>query len=153
MAAKANLKAIIDALEMQTDDSRAYFDLDTGEVYEVSLAMIDAAEEGEEEPDIPEWQEDEWELAQRIVASDRILRLPTKHDIHEWEIMKEFAESVKKESVSDDLLDAIHGPGAFRSFKSAVRRHRIEQDWYHFRDEALRDIAAEWCEDNGIAAD
>ncbi|HXB67318.1 MAG TPA: UPF0158 family protein [Candidatus Acidoferrales bacterium] len=153
MAAKANLKAIIDALEMQTDDSRAYFDLDTGEVYQVSLAMIGAAEEGEEEPDIPEWQEDEWELAQRIVASDRILRLPTKHDIHEWEIMKEFAESVKKGSVSDDLQDAIHGPGAFRSFKSALRRHRIEQDWYHFRDEALRDIAAEWCEDNGIPTD
>jgi hypothetical protein len=151
VAPKANLKAIVDAFEMQTDESRAYFDSDTGEVYHVSLELIGAAENGEEDPDIPEWQEKEWELAQRIVASDRILRLPTKHDIHEWEIMNRFSQSMKKDSVSDDLLDAIHGPGAFRSFKSALRRHRIEQDWYDFRDQALRDIAAEWCEDHGIA--
>jgi hypothetical protein len=151
VAAKAKLKEIVNALELQTDESRSYFDTGTGEVYDVSLAMIGAAEEGEEDPDIPKWQEKEWELAQRIVASDGILRLPTKYDIHEWEIMNRFSQSIKKDSVSDDLLDAIHGPGAFRSFKSALRRHRIEQDWYDFRDQALRDIAAEWCDDHGIA--
>jgi hypothetical protein len=151
VAAKAKLKEIVNALEAQTDESRSYFDTLTGEVYDVSLSMIGAAEDGEEHPDIPEWQQKEWELAQRIVQSDGILQLPTKYEIHEWEIMNRFSQSVKKDAVRDDLLDAIHGPGAFRSFKSALRRHRIEQDWYDFRDQALRDIAAEWCEDHGIA--
>ena len=150
VAVKANLKAIIDALEAQTDESRSFFDPDTGEVYQVSLEMIGAAEDGEEDPDIPEWQEPEWELAKRIVASDRILPLPTKFDVDEWEIMNEFSASVEKIAVRNDLLDAIHGPGAFRSFKSAIRRHRIEQDWHDFRDQALRDIAAEWCKENDI---
>jgi hypothetical protein len=49
VAAKANLKAIVDALESQmtSDQSRAFFDLDTGEVHEVTLELIGAAEEGE----------------------------------------------------------------------------------------------------------
>jgi hypothetical protein len=148
--AKANLKAIVNALEGASDQSCAYFDLDTGEVYELSLEMISEAEEGEEDLDLPEWQKAEWELAKKIVASDRILQLPTKHDIHEWEIMNEFSQSVKKDSVREELLDAIHGAGAFRSFKNAIRRHHIEQDWYDFRDQALHDIGVEWCEENGV---
>jgi hypothetical protein len=151
VAAKANLAAIVDTLEALTDDSRAYFDPDTGEVFHVSLAMIGAAEDGVEEPDIPEWPEPEWELAQRIVASPRILKLPRKFEIHEWEIMRQFSLSLERNSIRADLLDAIDGPGAYRSFKNALRRHRIDQDWYDFRAEALRDIAAEWCADHGIA--
>ena len=41
----------------------------------------------------------------------------------------------------EDLIDAIHGNGAFLGFKSAIRRYHIEQDRYDFRDNALRDIA------------
>ena len=64
--------------------------------------------------------------------------------------MDEFSQSVRKRAVSEELRDAIHGPGAFRSFQSAIRRHRIEKDWYDFRAQALRDIAEGWCEDNDI---
>jgi len=74
-----------------------------------------------------------------------------KFDIHEREIVSEFSESVRKDFIRNDLLDAIHGAGAFRSFNSAIRRHRIEQNGYDFRDQALRDIASEWCQSHGIA--
>ena len=143
MPAKANLEAIIEALEstMGSDDWRAFYDPETGEVHEVSLPLISAAEDGIEGLDVPKWQEPEWELAKRIAASPRMLRLPRQFDLDEWEIMSEFSSSVNKNSVREELLDAIHGRGAFRSFKSAIRRHHIEQDWFDFRDQALRDIA------------
>jgi hypothetical protein len=35
-------------------------------------------------------------------------------------------------------------------FKSTIRRLKIEQKWYAFRQEALKEIAREWCPDHGI---
>jgi hypothetical protein len=64
--------------------------------------------------------------------------------------MREFAESVEPERLSDELQNAIRGAGAFRYFKDALRRYRREKDWYAYREEALRQIAIEWCEENGI---
>ena len=49
------------------------------------------------------------------------------------------------------LVGAIcGGAGAFRHFKSAVRRLRIEQEWFRFRESALEEIAKAWLEENGI---
>ena len=46
--------------------------------------------------------------------------------------------------------DAIHGAGAFRTFRSVIRRLGIEDDWFHFRQTAFEDIAKEWLEANDI---
>jgi hypothetical protein len=145
------LKDIVDALEMQFDESLSVLDLDTGRVETVSRDLLSEADEpGEEEPDLPDWQEDEWEVANRIVSSDRFVALPTKFDIHEWSIIEEFSYSVESRPIQADLLNALHGRRAFRFFKDTVRRHGIEKDWFQFRDEALRDIAIEWCEEHQI---
>lgn len=146
------LKDIVEALEMQIDESISFLDLDTGKVETVSRDLLNRAEESDddEEPDLPAWEEDEWETARRIVSTDRFIKLPTKFDVHEWAIMEEFALSLEPGRVRDDLLHAIHGAGAFRHFKAGVRRHRIEPAWFAFRDEALREIAREWCEEHQI---
>lgn len=151
MAAAVRLNDIIEALEIQLDESSSFLDRDTGQVETVSHDLLRAAEAGdEEEPDLPEWQEDEWEIAKRIVSTDRFEKLPTKFQVHEWAIMEDFARSVESDRVREDLLDAIHGAGAFRNFKNTVRRHRIEPAWFAFRAEALRQIAVDWCEKNQI---
>jgi hypothetical protein len=54
--------------------------------------------------------------------------------------MREFAESVEPERLSDELQNAIRGAGAFRYFKDTLRRYRREKDWYAYREEALRQI-------------
>jgi len=91
------------------------------------------------------------EVSKRIGATDRFIELPSKLDVNEWTIMEEFSESVKSPRIREELRDAIHGAGAFRQFRSTIRRHHIEKDWYAFRDNALREIAIEWCEENGIS--
>ncbi|HEY6344301.1 MAG TPA: UPF0158 family protein [Bryobacteraceae bacterium] len=58
---------------------------------------------------------------------------------------------MESDRIREDLLNAIHGSGAFRYFKDTLRRYRIEKNWYAFRTDALREIAIEWCEQNGIA--
>jgi hypothetical protein len=148
---KASLKDIVDALEVLSDEHFNFLDRQTGKVELVSREVLGIAEEGGTVDDVLEWQRGEFEVAEAIFADwDRFEKLPTKFDIHEWEIMREFAESVEPERLSDELQNAIHGAGAFRYFKDTLRRYRREKDWYAYREEALRDIAIEWCEENGI---
>ncbi len=154
MATTVKLSEIIDALEMQFDEASSFLDLDTGEVESVSHDLLSTAEvsgDDEEGPDLPKWQEREWEIAKRVVSTNSFRKLPTKYDIHEWEIMLDFSNSMKREKIREDLLYAIHGAGAFRSFKAAIRRHHIEPAWFAFRAKALRQIAIDWCEENDIA--
>jgi hypothetical protein len=152
MPVKARLNDIVDALEMQFEETPSFLDLDTGVVATVTQELLGATEEyaDDEEPKLPAWQYAEWELVKRIVFSGRFARLPSKFDVHEWEIMREFAESLKKGQQRDALLQAIHGSGAFRYFKDTVYRFGIEKAWSAFRTEALRDIAREWCEEHKI---
>lgn len=152
MSATVLLKDIVDALEMQSDEALSFVDLDTGQVETVSIELLGKAEESGDDgdPDLPAWQMPEWELAKRIAISDRFRKLPTKFDVHEWEIMRDFADSVASERISEELLNAIHGAGAFRYFKDTLRRHRMEKVWYAFRTEALTEIARDWCEENHV---
>jgi len=140
-----------DALEMQLDEASSFLDLDTGQVETVSHDLLREAEESsDEEPDLPTWQKQEWEIAKRIVSTDRFRELPTKFEVHECAIMQDFSRSVESDGIREDLLRAIHGSGVFRNFKDTLRRHRIESAWFAFRTEALRQIALNWCEDNRI---
>src|SRR5229473_1737124 len=153
MPAAVCLSDIVDALEMQFDESSSFLDRDTGQVETVSQVLLREAEESgdDEEPDLPTWQKQEWEIAKRIVSTDRFQKLPTKFEVHEWAIMQDFSRSVESDRIRKDLLHAIHGAGAFRNFKETVRRHAIDSSWYAFRTEALRQIALDWCEENQIA--
>jgi hypothetical protein len=152
MPATVRLKDIVEALEIQSDDFLSFLDLDTGQVQTVSRELVSEAEESpnDEELDLPEWQRPEWELVRQIVARSRFIRLPTKFDVHEWAIMRDFADSMEPARIREDLQFAIHGAGAFRHFKRTLERYHIEPVWHQFRDEALADIAIKWCEENDI---
>jgi hypothetical protein len=149
MPAIVRLSDIIDALEMQFDESSSFLDRDTGQVETVSHVLLRWAEAGDEqEPDLPTWQKQEWEIAKQIVSTNRFQELPTKFDVHEWAIMQDFSSSIASGRIRQDLLRAIRGAGAFRNFKDTVRQHRIEPSWFAFRAEALRQIAINWCDEN-----
>ena len=150
MPAPVLLNDVVDALEMQFDEYSSYLDLDTGHVVTVSEDLLREAEESGDEQDLPAWQKDEWEIAKRIVSTDRFQELPTKFDVHEWAIMQDFSRSVESDGIREDLLRAIHGAGAFRNFKDTVRQYGIDSAWFAFRREALAQIARSWCDDNQI---
>lgn len=63
MPATVHLNDIIDALEVQLDESLSYLDLDAGQVVTVSADLLrDAEEHGDEEPDVPDWSVGDPEL-------------------------------------------------------------------------------------------
>jgi Uncharacterised protein family (UPF0158) len=152
MPPTVRLRDIVDALEMQFDELLSFLDVETGEVITMPLDLIREAEEaGDHEEEQKAGEHPEWHMARRIAFMDRVKKLPTKFDVHEWAIMEEFSQAVESERIREDLLNAIHGSGAFRYFKDTVRRYRIEEDWFRFRVRALEQIAMDWCEQNGIS--
>jgi hypothetical protein len=124
----------------------------SGTVLLKDIDLLGEAEESDddEEPDLPAWQKREWEIAKRIVSTDGFLRLPTKFEVHEWAIMRDFADAMGSGRIRDDLMNAVHGTHAFRRFKGALRRYRIEAEWFRFRTEALKQTAIDWCEEHQI---
>lgn len=148
------LKDIVDEMEMQIDEYRKYLNKETGEIVTVSSEELSIAEESEEDDDFsqyPDWQQDSIKSAIDVIVNwENYIELPDKWEINEYDIMEEFCGSIKNDRVSNALYSAIQGRGAFRRFKDAIIRFGVEDDWYKFRDEALKQVAIEWCEENEI---
>jgi hypothetical protein len=149
MATIISLREVIEAMEITSDDCVSYLDQDTGEIITVTEEQRHLAED-ESLEDIPEWQREMLPKIRVALESDRFLELPDRFDIHEWSIMDEFSQAQDSERIRQELLDAIHGAGAFRTFRSAIRRLGLEQSWYQFREEALAEIARNWLEEHKL---
>lgn len=154
MGLRVKLSAIIDALDFQLDESSSYLNKETGEVVTLMAEEFRAAEEEDESlKDLYGLEEEGIETARDILADERNMKyiaLPSKFDIHEYGIMERFCLSIEDEDVSESLYRAIKGRGAFRRFKDNIHRYGIAEDWYKYRDEAIRQIAIDWCEENEI---
>jgi hypothetical protein len=151
MAVPVKLKDIVDELSFIPDEASSHLNTKTGEVVSVTHEELRAAENEEPLEDFPEWQHDAIRIAGEILETDHYLPLPTKFDIHEYSIMERFCLSIEDDDIGDDLCNAIRGRGAFRRFKDKIHEYGIADTWYKYLDEALREIAIEWCEENGIS--
>ena len=150
------LSEILTGMESQGDEMRSLLDKQTGEVFCLMDDELGIGEEDVDPADCPEWRRKDIERAKAVQAeegSGRFLPLPDRFDINEWEMMRDFAISVTDEDISDRLGNAIHGRGAFRSFKDCVHREGLAEKWHKFRDEQYRQVALEWCESHGVEVD
>src|SRR3989449_4297025 len=140
MSKVISLSEIIAALEAASDDCTSYLDPETGEIVVVTEEERALAEDPCWE-EAPAWQREMMPKIRAALESDRFLELPDRFDIHEWSIMERFSGTQNNDRMRQELLDAVHGVGGFRMFRSAIRRFGIEQSWYQFREEALAEIA------------
>jgi hypothetical protein len=144
-----SLRDVISALEAASDDCTSYLDPETGEIILVTEEER-ALAEGECSEEAPAWQRELLPKIRAALEGDRWLELPDRFDIHEWSMMERFSQAQNIERVRSGLLNAIHGAGAFRAFRGAIRGLGLEQSWYQFRDEALADIARSWLEEHEL---
>jgi len=166
MAVLVSLRDMIDELQFLSHESNAYLKKSTGKVISITdddFAMVRSMEEFDEveEEDGDEivgdssgYSDLETEFFQDVknilALDDGYLKLPSKFDIDEYEMMERFSLSVSDEKISDVLLGKIRGSGAFRRFKDTIYRYGIEKDWFRFKDEAYKEIAMAWLESHGF---
>ena len=151
MSLPVKLEKIIEAIEFQSDESTAYLDKKTGNVIIIMEEEVNAAENQEPLEEYPEWQRDNIKKAREFLdREEEFLSLPTKYDIHEYQIIEDFCHSVRDREIAEALYNAIKGKGAFRRFRDAIQRFRREDEWYKYRDGAIKQISIDWCEANDI---
>jgi Uncharacterised protein family (UPF0158) len=149
MPAEVSLQDIVEAMDLPNSEWEAFLDPDSGEI--VTITDDDRSSLEEEEPEhLPEWQREQLPRIREVLESERFLRLPDPSEIHEWSIMERFCHSIDSPFARAQLLDAIHGTGAFRLFRSTLERLALLDRWYSFRGAAFEEIAREWLRAHGI---
>ena len=148
------LSELIEALEFDFEETRTFVDLENGCVVMVQRSVLSDVEEGDEEAlsDVPDWQKDEVEIARAIVADagKRFVTPPDKYEFHEYRQMERFIGTVRNSGAADQLSQAIRGKGAFRYFKDTADRLGLLNQWFQFRDDAMKEFVVEWAEDNNV---
>jgi hypothetical protein len=152
MATKVSLNQVIEALEIANDEMSSFVNKQTGQVVTLSHEAMELAE-GDAKADLPDWQAEELSMAREVMGSTDWLGLPSKFDIHEWDFMNRFGQSLSVPAQRKQVLEAIHGSGAFRQFKSTIRRLGLEEAWFSFQRSAFDDMARSWLNEHGLDID
>ncbi|GFP29747.1 hypothetical protein HKBW3S34_00667 [Candidatus Hakubella thermalkaliphila] len=132
-----------------------YLDKETGEVIVVAGEILRRVEEGDlSTEDLPGWQKDDVKKAEDILFSnpERYERIPEKPSYEGYNLMVEFAESVKDEILQEKLWIALDGKGAFRRFKNVLLNYPDHRErWFKFKRQRLDAEVIEWLESIGIS--
>ncbi len=147
-----SLQAVADEMDVMSDEMTAYINKRTGELFTVGGEEASIIEEGGEDGEfIPDWQKEILPKVREVLDSGNFVALPDKFEVHEYSIMEYFSCSVENAELQEELLIAIRGGGAFHRFKEIIHRREIQDDWYSYRNDALKRIAADFLEAEEIA--
>jgi hypothetical protein len=150
MPIRVPLSAIVDGMEMQSDEMTSYLHRQTGRIVTVSdEAMLAAEADDEECVDDAEFAE-----ARKLLdAESEYLALPDRFEIDEYRMMERFAAGLDDPEARDVVLGALRGRGAFRFFKDTVHRLGLADAWYTYRADSYLELARAWCESNAVEYD
>ncbi|GAB4491177.1 MAG: hypothetical protein OHK006_24790 [Thermodesulfovibrionales bacterium] len=136
----------------------------SGEIIEQARRILDEAYdedvdnyedvEVDQVPEVPDWAEDEVELALDIYLHDqqRYARIPERSPEQAYAAMKEFSSTVQDEELRLHLQQSLDGKGAFRKFKDLLGPYPKERKmWYVFNAKASRQEIAQWLAELGSA--
>jgi hypothetical protein len=151
MAVVVSLGDLVGEMQLVSSESHAYLNQVSGEIITIFDEYIAAVERDEDWSDRHDWEQVIFNQTKEVLSSDDYLELPSQFELHEYDIMESFCLSIPDEKLSDILLDQIRGSGAFRRFKNAIYRFKIEKDWFRFLEGAYKEIAIDWLESHELA--
>ena len=153
MSTIVNLADLAESLECQSDEMPAYINRLTGKIEMISTELLEAIENGDDPVEAVKMYgggEEDIALATEIAQGGDWLPLPSKFDINDYSIMQDYGRSQESAELRSIFENAIRGSGAFGRFRAAVERAGQLEQWYAFKNQKYKEIAKEWCEENGI---
>jgi len=171
---RINFDEVQKAMEDIEREAFDYFlDTQTGEVVILSEEILARAEailtqdwdddmadydavEFDDEVRVPDWAEDEVELALDIFLDhqERYERIPERGSDFVFTAMKEFVGSLAVSGFRSSLAEALEGKGVFRRFKDLLEDHPKERkQWYGYSAKMARKEITEWLESIGMTTD
>lgn len=88
-------------------------------------------------------QDDESELDRSVLDSDEHVPLPSQWELNKYEIMEAFVFSLEDRKMQKALARAIKGRGAFGRFRMTIQSYKIQDQWYQYQKDRLREITVE----------
>jgi len=163
------------AMEDISRDSFEYFlDRETGEIIPFSEELLQEVQsklyacdseeieddieyiEYDEEPEeLPDWMEDEVELALEILLDEegRYVRVPERSNAAAYESMAKFIGTLENPLLGEELTAALNGKGAFRRFKDVLVGHPKERKrWHGYNAKEMKKEIIGWLQSIGIEA-
>ncbi|WP_018933257.1 UPF0158 family protein [Gracilibacillus lacisalsi] len=151
MSPKVKLSAIIDGMEMQSEEFNSFLNKETSEVVFVSRSALITAEDGDDFDHLADWEQQEVNTAIDILQyEDKYASLPSQYEIDEYDMMEQFCFSQEDESIQSALLNAIRGRGAFSRFKDQIITLGVSDEWFTFQEDCYKQIAIDFCEKEQI---
>lgn len=151
------ISELVDALEFDSDERECWVDLKNGTVVHLPHSLVSGAEEGDEKrmESMSDWEPEDVEVAKALVADSgaRFAPAPSKFDFHEYRQMERFIGMLPDDAAAQELWRAIKGKGAFRWFKDTAHRLGLLDQWYQFRNEAMKQFAKDWAEVHEVAVE
>lgn len=99
---------IVEAIDLQTDETVAYLNKRTGEIVTILGEEFNAAANQEPRNDSPEWERADMRMAQEILDNERDFpRLPAKDKIDEYQIIERFCLSIRDRKISEALYVSL----------------------------------------------
>ncbi len=139
---------------VETDrECSAFLNRITGELISLTEDVRDALEDGEPSEDLSAAEQERLTAFRCLLQSGELLELPSSFETQEYSIRERFSQSLPENKHREQLLSALDGPTAFRSFNELVKRHGLRDAWSGYRDRAFEEIAVAWLESNKIAYD
>ena len=133
-----SIEYIADAMEATMDGWEQFLNMETGEIVSLSDGTWSDRDEDDEA------------LAEEIDTTDKYVRLPNQYDIHEYEIMEEFAYATPNQRYQEKLLRVLRGRKPYRNFKDEINYLGISESYYAWRLIAFFKKAKNWCEENEV---
>ena len=155
-AAPVSVAAIVREIDSLTDETTLYVNRRTGEarVMEHEYLPDEGEEEGEvgEEDldDLPDWQLQARAEGREVASNPDWIALLDRFDVNDRDIMVRYARRARP-AASRDLLDALHGRGAYRRFRDEVHRRGLQKEWDAFRAESLAELVRDALRERGVA--
>jgi len=163
---RINFDEIQKAMEDVVRDAFDYYlDLATGEVIALSGEVLSEVEsrlyesdedeidddieyiEFDEEPDLPQWMEDEVELSLEVFLNKegRYIRIPERESLEAYGVMADFVETVHDSELKERLTHVLNGKGAFRRFKDILLDYSKERKrWHGYNAKAIKKVILQW---------
>lgn len=145
MTLPVKLQDVIEAIEPLSEGWNARINARTGEIVCYTEEQVIGLEDGH----VSAWFADHAPKVREAHTSKEFIGLPDRFGFHEYSVMERFAFSLSPK-VRDRVLAAMRGRRAFRGFKDVILREGVEDQWYGWRDQALKALAIDFLEAEGI---
>jgi len=88
--------------------------------------------------------------ALQTLRSPDVVPIPSKTEINEFAIMKQFAHQLYNTDITHEILSVMNGSGVFKRFNEIVAKRGIESEWSKFKIQSFKKHAIKWCQKNGF---